>query len=164
MAYNQFYLASSIPQWGIFIGIVCVIIGYIDKKEKLMTAGWIILIATGLISLFFNLTGSTGIPRDNKVNELFTAGWQNATGAVLAAATYFFQRIKNRYFKIMGILTVLYFMLVFFQFNSIMGSQSKGEQPTEQKDQPKKIIQTLRLQMNNFGVKHAELKFLFSDI
>jgi peptidoglycan/LPS O-acetylase OafA/YrhL len=134
MTYNQFYLAANIPQWGIFIGIVCVIIGYVDKKEKWMTAGWIILIATGVTSLFFNLSQNPGTTPDNKINTLTTAGWQCATGIVLVAASYLFQRIKNRYFGILGILTVLYFMLVFFQFNQIMRSQSNEKQKTEQKD------------------------------
>lgn len=135
MTYNHYYLASNIPQWGIFIGVALVIVAYIDKKEKWMTAGWIILIATGLISLWFNLAGNAGTAPDSRVNALTTAGWQCVTGAALAAASWLFQRIKNRYFNILAILTLLYFMLVFFQFNQLMRDGSKEKQPTEQNDQ-----------------------------
>ena len=66
MTYNQFYLPVSIPQWGIFIGVACVIIGYIEKKEPWMTAGWIMLIAIGLTSMAFNLFGGfRSIPEGN---------------------------------------------------------------------------------------------------
>lgn len=138
MTYNHFYLAANIPQWGIFIGIALVIIAYIDKKEKLMTVGWIILIATGLISLWFNLTTNIGTGPESRVSTLITTGWQCATGAALAAASYLFQRIKNRYFPILGILTLLYFMLIFFQFNYISRSRPNIKQPIEQNDQNQK--------------------------
>lgn len=135
MNYNLFYLAANIPQWGIFVGIVCLIISYIEKKERWMTAGWIILILTGLISLLFNLYINKTAGQDNRVDSLITSGWQCATGAALAAGAFFFQRLNNRYFKILGILTVVYFMLVFFQFNSLMRYRSKVKPPTEQKEQ-----------------------------
>jgi len=141
MTYNQFYLAASIPQWEIFFGVVCVIIGYIEKKELWMTAGWIIFIVTGLTSLSFILFEGLGTQPDKSISEsarnaLTTAGWQCAMGAVLAVASFIFQRLKIRYFKFLAIFTIIYFMFVFFQFNHIMRSQSmvkKSMNQTEQK-------------------------------
>jgi hypothetical protein len=140
MTYNQFYFAASIPQWEIFFGVACVIIGYIEKKERWMTAGWIIFFVTGLTLLSFNLSEGLGAQPDKSisesaVNSLTTAGWQCATGAVLGAASLLFQRLKTRYFKFIAILTIIYFMLVFFQFNHIMRSQSKVKKPMNQTEQ-----------------------------
>lgn len=158
MSYNQFYLAATIPQWSIFVGIVLVIIGYIDKKEWWMTSGWIILIVTGLISLYFNLTGNPVDLMNEKVKELITAGWQCATGAVLAAISYLFQRRRNRYFRILGILTLLYFMLVFFQFNSIMRSRPSLKPPQEENDHTKQSInKTMIPESIDFVIKNCIL-------
>ncbi len=154
MTYNQFYLAANIPQWGIFAGIVCVIIGYIDKKERWITAGWIVLIATGLISLSFNLAGIIHEQRDERINTLITAGWQCATGAALAAISWLFQRTKNRYFRFLAILTVLYFMLVFFQFNHILRSKPKAKPTVEYQDQ------TNRAQSQTVNSKGTEFQKL----
>jgi hypothetical protein len=141
MTYNQFYFAASIPQWEIFLGVVCVIIGYIEKKELWMTAGWIIFIVTGLTSLSFILFEGLGTQPDKSisesaVNSLTAVGWHCATGAVLGVASLLFQRLKTRYFRFIAILTIIYFMLIFFQFNHIMRSQSmvkKSMNQTEQK-------------------------------
>lgn len=142
MTFNQIYLPASIPQWGIFIGVVCVIIGYIEKKERWMTAGWIILIATGLTSLAFNLFGGFTVQSDNQnegsaITTLMAIGWQSAIGGALAAASIIFQRLKNRYFKFLAILTLIYVMLIFFQFNQLMRSESMVNKPSKQLEQSK---------------------------
>lgn len=141
MTYNLIYLPASIPQWGIFIGVVCVIIGYIEKKERWMTAGWIILIATGLTSLAFNLFGGFTVQSDQNegsaIATLMAIGWQSAIGGALAAASLIFQRLKNRYFKFLAILTLIYVMLIFFQFNQLMRSESMVNKPSKQLEQSK---------------------------
>jgi len=142
MTYNQLYLPASIPQWEIFLGIVCVIIGYIEKKEWWMTAGWIILMTTGLTSLAFNLFGGlSGQPEgnisDSAIAALIATGWQSAIGGAIAAASLVFQRLKNRYFKFLAVLTLLYFMLIFFQFNNLTRSQSMVAKPVNQQEQNK---------------------------
>ena len=142
MTYNQIYLPSSIPQWEIFLGIVGVIIGYIEKKDQWMTAGWIILIATGITSLAFNLFGGfssqpEGAIPGAAIAALIATGWQSVIGGALAAVSLVFQRLKNRYFKFLAILTVLYFMLIFFQFNNLTRSQSMVIKPADQKEQSK---------------------------
>ena len=140
MTYNHIYLPSSIPQWEIFLGIVGVIIGYIEKKDQWMTAGWIILIATGITSLAFNIFGSLssqGNVSGSAIALLITTGWQCTIGGALAVVSLIFQRLKNRYFKFLAILTVLYFMLVFFQFNNLTRSQSMVTKPMNQNEQSK---------------------------
>ena len=138
MTYSQFYLPANIPQWGIFLGIVFVIVGYIDKKEFWTVAGWIILIATGLTSLAFNLFGGFRHPPEGSfsvpaINALVSAGWQSAIGGALAAVSLFFQRTKRRNYKMLAILTLIYFMLIFFEFNSLTrSSQTKPQEQTEQ--------------------------------
>ena len=137
MTYSHYYLAANIPQWGIFLGIVCVIIGYIEKKDRWMTAGWMLLIVTGLTSLTFNLFGSLRIQNEGNisasaVSQLRATSLQSIVGGVLAAASFLFQLRKNKYFKILAILTLLYFMLVFFQFNQLMRSESMITKPMNQ--------------------------------
>jgi uncharacterized membrane protein len=129
MTYSQLYLPASIPQWEIFLGIVFVIIGYIDKKEIWTIAGWIALIVTGFTSLFFNLFGGF-VPEENTtmsaINSLKAAGWLAVMGGGLAAITLLFQKTKRRSYRILAILTIIYFILVFFQFNYLTHSQNNA--------------------------------------
>ncbi len=55
MTEHLLYLPTVIPQWGIFLGIALVIIGYVDKKEKWAYGGWALFVATALAALWFNL-------------------------------------------------------------------------------------------------------------
>ena len=142
MTWYQFYLPASIPQWEIFFGIVFVIIGYIEKKEKWTLAGWIILIVTGITSLAFNLFGGiviqpTGNISASTVAELIATGWQSAIGGILASMVLVFQRLKKRHYNMLAILTAIYFMLVFFQFNQLMRSESKTNKAMKQTEQNK---------------------------
>lgn len=140
MEYNLIYLPSIIPQWEIFVGIVCVIIGYVEKKEKWMSTGWIILIATGLTSVAFNLFGGfnhqaeSNIP-GSAISALLTIGWQSAMGGAIALMSILFQRMKNKYFKFIALLTLICFMLIFFQFNHLTRSQSMVTKSVKQNEQ-----------------------------
>ena len=55
MQAHELYLPMLISLWVIFIGIALVIIGYTDKKKMVTYSGWGILMANGLVSLYFNL-------------------------------------------------------------------------------------------------------------
>ncbi|MCX6239609.1 MAG: hypothetical protein NTY07_19020, partial [Bacteroidia bacterium] len=57
MTGTQLYFPTVLPQWGIFAGVVLITIGYIDKKHIWTRLGWIILIATSVTALYFNLFG-----------------------------------------------------------------------------------------------------------
>ena len=126
MSYSQLYFPSNIPQWGIFLGIAGTIIGYVEKKAFWNYAGWITLIITGLISLYFNLFGGLvageNIP-ETALISLRSTGWQSVTGGALAAVSLYFMRSGRKSYKYLSVLTLIYFMLVFFSFNYISRSQ-----------------------------------------
>ena len=140
MTYSQFYLPANIPQWGIFLGVVFVIVGYIEKKETWALAGWLVLITTGLTSLGFNLFGGLVYNPEEQLTSsststLITCGWMSVAGGCLAAVSLFFQMTKKKSYRILAILTVIYFMLIFFQFNALTRSQTglkKSQGQTEQ--------------------------------
>lgn len=137
MSYSPLYLPSSVPQWGIFLGVVFVIIGYVEKSERWNTTGWMILIVTGLFSLFFNLFG--GLMPDENISEtalniLKASGWLSSAGAFLAAITLYFRYLKSRSYKVLAVLTIIFFILIFFQFNYITRSQKMADK-VQQKEQ-----------------------------
>lgn len=139
MTYSEFYYPAIIPQWLIFLGVITVIVGYVDKKEFWTRIGWIIFIITGLISLYFNLFGSFSIEENMSfaVTSLKTSGWLCLAGGVLAAITLFFQRTKRRNYKMLAVLTLVYFMLIFFQFNHLTSSLNMVKKSSEATEQAK---------------------------
>jgi len=127
MTYSQFYLPALIPQWEIFLGVVAVIVGYVEKQEFWARIGWIILIITGLTSLYFNLFGDFLTEKDEAaivVNYLKASGWQSVLGGALAIVTLYFQKSRRKSYRILAILTVIYFMLIFFEFNHLTSSKT----------------------------------------
>ncbi len=138
MTYSQFYFPAVIPQWGIFLGIVAVIVGFVEKKDFWTRIGWIILIVTGLTSLYFNLFGGF-LTEENAtaaaINSLKVPGWQSAIGGALAAVALFFQRTGRRNYKILAVLTLIYFMLIFFEFNYLTRSQTMVKKSPEKTEQ-----------------------------
>jgi uncharacterized membrane protein len=138
--YSYLSPVNIIPQWGIFLGVAVVIAGYVEKKELWTRTGWIILIITGLTSLYFNLFGGFLTQEDalaSVVNALKTAGWQSFTGGALAAMALIFQIKKRKSYKILAILTLIYFMLIFFEFNNLARSHSMVKKSLQQTGQGK---------------------------
>ena len=137
MTEHLLYLPTIVPQWGIFIGFALVIIGYVDKKERWAYAGWGVLVATGIAALYFNLFGGFAPQVGELVSEeaahLFTSGWLTAIGGVLALASMVFLYFKLKRYSILAILTLIYFGIVFFQYNNLNSGkiESKPEK-TEQ--------------------------------
>jgi VIT1/CCC1 family predicted Fe2+/Mn2+ transporter len=137
MTDHQLYLPTVIPQWGIFIGITLVIIGYVDKKEKWTYAGWATFIFTGIAALYFNLFGgfspNPGETVDATTAHILTSGWLTAIGGILAVVTLLFQHFKLKRYPILAVMTLLYFAVIFFQYNSISrGTPDKSEIKKEQ--------------------------------
>jgi drug/metabolite transporter (DMT)-like permease len=137
MTYSQFYYPTVVPQWLIFLGVVAIIAGYVDKKEFWTRTGWIIFIIAGLTSLYFNLFGDFSAEENvsSAVASLKTSGWLCFTGGILAAIALFFQRTKRKNYKVLAVLILIYFMLIFFQFNHLSSSLKmvkKSLQETEQ--------------------------------
>ena len=137
MADHQLYLPTIIPQWGIFIGISLVIIGYVDKKVKWTYAGWATFIFTGIAALYFNLFGGFS-PAPTEIVDaatihILTSGWLTASGGMLALVTLLFQFFKLKRYPVLAFMTVLYFAVIFFQYSSISSEKSnKSEVKKEQ--------------------------------
>ena len=89
MISTQLYLPTVLPQWGIFAGVILITIGYVDKKDLWTRLGWIVLIATSLAALYFNLFGGlkTLAETNTTASMLISTGWQTAAGGALAAVS-----------------------------------------------------------------------------
>ncbi len=137
----QLYLPTVLPQWGIFVGVVLIIVGYVDKKDLLTRFGWIVLIATSLTALYFNLFGglktlaeTNGSPF--QASLLLATGWQTAVGGVLAIVSLLMLQFKKKRYALLAILTLLYFTLIFFLYSQVSDLKEikiKTEVKTEQK-------------------------------
>jgi len=142
MTSTQLYLATLLPQWGIFTGIVLIIVGYVDKKNLWTRLGWIVLIATGLTAFYFNLFGglkalaeTNGSP--SQASLLLSTGWQTTVGGILAIASLLMFQFKIKRYALLAVLTILYFSLTFFLYLQVSGSPKlkiKTEAPMEQKN------------------------------
>ena len=141
MTNTQLYLPTVLPQWGIFTGIALLTVGYIEKKELWTRLGWIVLIATGLAGLYFNLFGNLYAINEKNGSEaavilIISTGWQLTAGGVLAGASLLLFQLKKKRYPILAILTIIYFILIFFQYIQVSGIASKtikAEVKTEQK-------------------------------
>ncbi len=141
MTSAQLYLPTILPQWGIFAGVVLIIIGYVEKKDLWTRLGWIVLIATSLTALYFNLFGEfTTLAEKNEpgsvVSMLTSTAWQAVAGGVLAIVSLIMFQYKKKRYALLSILTLLYFVLIFFQYYQVSRISGKDIQitpPTEQK-------------------------------
>lgn len=139
MTYSPFYFPAVIPQWLIFLAVVAIVVGYVDKKDFWTRIGWIIFILAGLTSLYFNLFGRFADEENVSfaVNSLKTSGWLCSTGGALAAIALFFQRTKRKNYKVLAVLVLIYFMLLFFQFNHLASSQKMVKKSMPETEQVK---------------------------
>ena len=126
----QLYLPSVLPQWGIFAAVVLITVGYVDKKDRWTRLGWIVLIATSLAALYFNLFGELNALADKNepnsfASRLYSTGWQTATGGVLAIVSLLMLQFKKKRYAILAILTLIYFILTFFLYTQVSASSEK---------------------------------------
>lgn len=120
------YLATSIPQWGIFVSIGLLTIGFVEKKEIWISLGWALLILTGLAALWFNLFGGfNSNATDQKVTQLISTGWQTVAGGVLALITLLLMKLKKKRYPILALLTIVYFVLTFFMYVKLSDRSDK---------------------------------------
>ena len=137
----QLYLPTVLPQWGIFAGVVLITIGYVDKKSLWTLIGWIVLIATGITALYFNLFGGfstlTEKAGSNSVVALLTStGWLAVAGGALAIISLLMFQLKIKRYPLLAILSLIYFILIFFlyyQVSAISGKEIRINPPTNQK-------------------------------
>lgn len=141
MTNAQFYLPTVLPQWGIFAGVVLLTVGYVDKRDLWTLLGWITLIFASLTSLYFNLFGGLSALGESTGQEVIAAmitstGWQAVAGGILSIASLLLFRYKSKRYSILSILTILYFILIFFLFtqvSALSGKINKSDTHTEQK-------------------------------
>lgn len=141
MTSTQLYLPTVLPQWGIFAGVVLITVGYVDKKNLWTRIGWIVLIATSLTALYFNLFGGLNAlveknTADSYAALLISTGWQTAAGGVIAFVSLMMLQFKKKRYPLLAILTLIYFILTFFLYSQVSGNSEKKikiDTQTEQK-------------------------------
>lgn len=138
MISTQLYLPTVLPQWGIFAGVILITVGYVDKKDLWTRLGWIVLIATSLTALYFNLFGGlkTLAETNTMASMLISTGWQTAAGGALAAVSLLMLQYKKKRYALLAILTICYFTLTFFLYTQVSATKEikiKSDTPTEQK-------------------------------
>jgi len=120
------YLPMLIPLWGIFIGIALIVIGFADKKVVYTYFGWSVLMAVGMISLYYNLffIDRNHYPDGSPVREtaslLISAGWLNVSGTILALVSLLFFYFKKKRYMLLAVLTVIFYSVQFFQYYSLI--------------------------------------------
>jgi len=126
MQTHELYLPMLIPLWGIFIGIALVIIGIVDKKCQFTYAGWSVFILTGLVSLYYNLFEinpalyADNLPMKETAEYLITSGWLNVMGGGLALAALLFYYFRKKRYRILAVLTIVFFAILFFQYYGLI--------------------------------------------
>lgn len=141
MSNSDLYLPTAVPQWGIFLGIVLLTIGFVDKNRRLTLIGWITLVCTGLAALYFNLLGTlsnvTVTSADTALDLLISTGWQSAAGGALSLFSLVFFYYEKKRYNLLSFLTIAYFVLVFFlyaQVSALAGKDINKDSKTEQKE------------------------------
>ncbi len=140
MTNTELYLPTLLPQWGIFAGVVLLTIGFIEKKGIWTLLGWGVLIITGLAGLYFNFFGdlTTSGERNGTelaVNLLISTGWQLLAGGVLAGASLLLFQLKRKRYPVLAILTIIYFVLIFFLYTQVSALSGKANKIENQKQQ-----------------------------
>ena len=138
MTNAQLYLPTVLPQWGIFAGVVLLTVGFIEKKGIWTLLGWIALIVTGLAGLYFNFFGNltATVERNGTelaVNLLISTGWQLVAGGVLACASLLLFQLKRKRYPVLAILTIIYFVLIFFLYTQVSALSVKSNRSETQK-------------------------------
>ena len=63
MLSNSLVAIASISQWALFLGIVSILFGWIEKKEKFVLTGQIIFLLLGFFSLYILLADLILVPQ-----------------------------------------------------------------------------------------------------
>ena len=142
MTNTHLYLASTLPQWEIFLGIALITMGYIEKKSIFSSLGWIVLMITGLTALYFNLFGDLTSLIDSQQQSnikslLVSTSWQAVAGGVLAGFSFLLFHYKKKRYPVLAILTIIYFVLIFFLYYQVSQGPGKLDQSQPKTEQVK---------------------------
>ena len=62
MISNSLLTLTSISQWGLFLGIIAIIFGWVEKRESFIIVGQLALLLNGLLALWIIITGQIYVP------------------------------------------------------------------------------------------------------
>lgn len=116
---------TSFSQWGLFLGIVFIIYGWLEKKDKFILAGQLTFLAIGLLALWILLTDQIAatdtvggaISKQTKVRGFFKGYlWFSAMNVI----TLMMKVFKLRYQKTALVILLLFALLLFFMVYNVM--------------------------------------------
>ena len=116
---------TSFSQWGLFLGIVFIIYGWLEKKDKFILAGQLTFLAIGILALWILLTDQIVatdtvdgvISKQTKVRGFFKGYlWFS----VLNVITLLMKAFKLRYQKTVIVVLLLFALFLFFMVYNIM--------------------------------------------
>lgn len=125
MGSDSLLTVTTISQYSLFLGIVLVLFGWMEKKEKLVFAGQSIFLLLGLLSLWVLLTNAIVVPETNgnsvpkevKILSYFKLAAYFAGFNLISLLLNLF---KVRYHKYSAYLVVFLGMMLFFMVFNIL--------------------------------------------
>ena len=120
---NSFLGYTSISQWALFLGIVAIVFGWIEKKEKFILIGQLTFLVLGFIALYVLLTDKIVVPQNNGIQiskEIKVLYYFKSVALFMGldVITLLMSLFKIRFHKV-GIYILVFFalMLFFMVFN-----------------------------------------------
>lgn len=115
---------TSISQWGLFLGIVFIIYGWLETKDKFILAGQLTFVAISILALWIvfthqiDVTSANGVlTKETKVLGFFKGYlWFS----ILNVISLLMKIFKLRYLKAVLVVLILYALLLFFMLYSVM--------------------------------------------
>lgn len=125
MGSDSLLAVTTISQYSLFLGIVLVLFGWMEKKEKLAIAGQSIFLLLGLLSLWVLLTNTivvpetngNSIPKEVKILNYFKLAAYFAGFNLISLVLNLF---KVRYHKYSVYLVVFIGLMLFFMVFNIL--------------------------------------------
>jgi hypothetical protein len=119
---------TTISQYSLFLGIVLVLFGWMEKKEKLVLAGQAIFLLLGMLSLWVLLANTIAVPVANGnpiPKEAKILGYFKLTAyfAGFNLISLLLNLLKVRYHKYSVYLIVFIGLMLFFMVFSILQMQ-----------------------------------------
>ena len=123
MISNSLLGLTSISQWGLFLGIVLLLFGWIEKREKFVLAGQLAFLLIGILTLWILLTDQIHVPdtqgiltKQAKVLAFFKG---MALFSGLNLVTLLLTLFKLRFHKASQYILLFFALMLFFMVFSI---------------------------------------------
>lgn len=129
MGSDSLLAVTTISQYSLFLGIVLVLFGWMEKKEKLAIAGQSIFLLLGLLSLWVLLTNTIVVPETNgnsvpKEVKILSYFKLAAYFAGFNLISILLNLLKVRYHKYSVYLVVFIGIMLFFMVFNILQTQN----------------------------------------